>query len=352
MTLPLTIGILEGEGVGPELIQIALRILSVLEQGLKYHFQLQYGGMIGKEAKTKTGKALTPEVTQFCQDLFAQKMPILSGPGGDRFVYDLRKEFDLFYKILPIKEIGISGRMKLEFTQNVDMLLLRENAAGVYQGTWSETLCPSHGRWAEHSFHYSEKEVTRFLNVAIQIASKRKGELTVVLKDTGIPSISELWKDCTKTIAENAGVKYSFMNIDYAAYYLLQHAQKLDLIATPNLFGDILGDLGAVLLGSRGLSCSGNFSANGAAVYQTNHGCAFDLVGTDRANPIGQIQSLAMLLQESFGLLKEAGWIEQAIKNTLNLGWRTDDLMASGCKLAKTNEMGDLIAEELRKLIC
>ena len=103
-----------------------------------------------------------------------------------------------------------------------------------------------------------------------------------------MPAISEIWRDCAVAAARAAGVECSFANVDLAAYLLIQHAHNLDVIVAPNLFGDVLADLGAVLLGSRGLSYSGNFSSRGAAVYQTNHGAALDLAGTDRANPMGQ----------------------------------------------------------------
>jgi 3-isopropylmalate dehydrogenase len=133
--------------------------------------------------------------------------------------------------------------------------------------------------------------------------------------------------------------------VDYEAYRLIQHARDLDLIVTSNLFGDILCDLGAVLLGSRGLSFSGNFSGDGAAVYQTNHGAAYDLAGTDQANPVGQIFSLSMLLRESFGLSAAAGLIEAAVAYVWQRGWRTADLASPGSPVIGTCEMADRVAD-------
>ncbi len=145
-------------------------------------------------------------------------------------------------------------------------------------------------------------------------------------------------------------MRATFPDVDLIAYRLIQEPRSFDVIAAPNLFGDILADLGAVLLGSRGLSFSGNFSEDGAAVYQTNHGSALDLAGLGRANPIGQIASLAMLLRESFGRMREAAWIEAAIGDVLRLGFRTFDILEEGTTLVGTAEMGERIASAVQRL--
>ena len=148
----------------------------------------------------------------------------------------------------------------------------------------------------------------------------------------------------------NNGVGYSVLNIDLMAYRLLQEPKGFDVVVTPNLFGDILADLGAVLLGSRGLSYSGNFSGSGAAVYQTNHGAGYDLVGKNEANPVGQVFSLAMLLRESFGLVQEPLLMEEAVAEVWRQGWRTPDLTENGCRIIGTEEMGARIADALVRL--
>src|SRR5262249_12351769 len=139
----------------------------------------------------------------------------------------------------------------------------------------------------------------------------------------------------------------SFMNFDHAAYSLIQHGQEFDVIVAPNLAGDVIGDVGAVLMGSRALPCSGNFSQTGAAVYQTTHGTGYDLVGKNRANPAAQILSLCMLLKESFGLIKEAQLIEDVLREVWRQGWRTFDLMEPGYRQIGTVEMGERVAETL-----
>ncbi|HET6465607.1 MAG TPA: isocitrate/isopropylmalate family dehydrogenase [Nitrospiria bacterium] len=347
---PHLLGVLEGEGSGPEIIRATLQVLSALESSIPRKFDIRFGGEIGIPSELRHGKALCDDVINFCRDIFRQGGAVLAGPGGGRFVYDLRKQFDLFCKFSPLKvydELSNAGRMKPEFTRHADLLLVRENVSGIYQGQWKELSLSDDGKKAEQSFHYTEKDVRRILRVAAGIAQHRRGEMTVTVKDAGIPIISQLWRDCTIEIASEAGVKYSFVNIDYAVYQLLQHAQDLDLIVSPNLFGDILADVGGILVGSRGITYSGNFSSTGAAVYQTNHGAAHDLKNTNTANPVGQIFSLAMLLRESFGLAQEARVIEDAVSAVWREGWRTADLTESGCRVAGTREIGERIAEKV-----
>jgi 3-isopropylmalate dehydrogenase len=316
-------------------------------------FDLRFGGLIGTEAESRCGQPLSGEVVEFCAEIFSAGGAILAGPGGGRFVYDLRKKFDLFCKLSPLRvSEGLvnAARMKPECIGDVDILLIRENVEGLYQGEWRETVTENEGRRAEQTFFYTEKRVRRIMEVAARIARLRRGEMTIVIKDGGVPSISRLWRDCAAEAAMNNGVGYSVLNIDLMAYRLLQEPKGFDVVVTPNLFGDILADLGAVLLGSRGLSYSGNFSGSGAAVYQTNHGAGYDLVGKNEANPVGQVFSLAMLLRESFGLVQEPLLMEEAVAEVWRQGWRTPDLTENGCRIIGTEEMGARIADALVRL--
>lgn len=350
---PFVIGVLEGEGIGPDVISVCLRLLRILEETRDLKFTLHFGGAIGVQAKTHNGKPLPDDVIAFCRDVFSQGGAILNGPGGDRYVYDLRVQFDLFCKFSPLKvspALLNAGRMKPESIRDVDILLVRENVSGFYQGQWSQSVTESEGHQAEQSCIYTERQVCRIVQVAANLAKARRGHLSVIVKDGGVPTISKLWRDCAVEIAHKAGIEYSILNVDYAAYKLVQHAHDFDVMVAPNLFGDVLGDLGSVLLGSRGLSFSGNFAANGAAVYQTNHGSGYDLVGKDIANPVGQIHSLAMMLRESFALCDEANLLEDAVTHVWNQGWRTFDIAEAGCKTVGMSEMGDLIGQALIEL--
>lgn len=348
-----TVGVLPGEGIGPEVIGAALAVLAAVESSGDAGFEVRTGGPIGRDAELLSGRALTDEVAAFCEDVFACGGAVLAGPGGGRFVYDLRRRFDLFCKLSPLQPIEsllTAGRLKVRAVAGSDILIVRENVGGEYLGEWRETADPSEGRVCEHAFRYSERQVRRLLHVAATLAANRRGKLTVVVKDGGIPGVSALWRQVGREAATGARVEVDFLDIDHAAYRLVQEPLSFDVIAASNLFGDVLADLGAVLLASRGLSFSGNFSENGAAVYQTNHGSALDLAGQGRANPIGQIASLGMMLRESFGLAQEAAWIDAAIAEVLRLGFRTFDIAEEATTLVGTAEMGDRIASAVRRL--
>jgi 3-isopropylmalate dehydrogenase len=349
----LRIGVLPGEGVGPEVVSATLSVLSAIESCGFAAFEIETGGAIGREAELLSGRALTEEVARFCEDVFAGNGAILAGPGGGRFVYDLRRRFDLFCKISPLRPVDSSfpaRRLKSSPGGEADILIVRENVGGEYQGEWSESTEEREGRVCEHTFRYTEREVRRILEVAAALASARRGRLAVAVKDSGIPGISALWREIGTEVASAAGVAVTFPDIDLAAYRLLQEPESFDVLAASNLFGDVLADLGAVLLGSRGLSFSGNFSEEGAAVYQTNHGSALDIAGQGRANPIGQIASLAMLLRESFGLVREAEWIGAGVREVLGEGYRTFDIAEEGCTLVGAEEMGRRIASAVERL--
>jgi 3-isopropylmalate dehydrogenase len=345
------IGVLPGEGVGPEVIAAALAVLSAAEEGGS-RFAVRTGGPIGRDAEVLSGRSLTEEVSGFCEEVFGAGGAVLCGPGGSRFVYDLRRRFDLFCKLSPLRPFPAlhdAGRLKGSSVDGADILIVRENTGGEYLGEWDEILDPKRGRFCRHSFHYAEEHVRRLVSVAAELAASRRKKLTVVIKDGGLPTVSALWRDLGREAAAASDVELRVLDIDLTAYLLIQEPLQFDVIAASNLFGDVLADLGAVLLASRGMSFSGNFSEAGASVYQTNHGSALDLAGRGRANPIGQISSLALMLRESFGLHREAGWIDEAIGEVLGQGFRTFDVAAPGAVVVGTEEMGRRIAERVAK---
>jgi 3-isopropylmalate dehydrogenase len=341
------IGVLPGEGIGPEVIAAALIVLRAVESAGGARFDLRFGGAIGLEAERAGGQWLSPEVHDFCRAVFDAGGAVLTGPGGGRFVYDLRRRLDLFCKLNPIvipPELAAVGRLRPDHVEGTDILVVRDNAEGIYQGEWHETRSPGGERTAHHRFAYREQNVERILRVAFRLAQQRQGHLTVVTKPAGLPAVSRLWHDCAARIGGEGEVTWRILEIDYAAYALLQHPQQFDVIVTSNLFGDILSDLGGVLLGSRGLCFGGSFAADGAAVYQTNHGAARDLAGTDQANPAGQIFSLAMLLRESFGLLAEAESIERAVADVWRSGCWTADLARDSVRVLGTQDFARHVA--------
>ena len=343
------IGILEGTGIGPTIVGAALEVLKSVEQVLGLRFEVRHGGLIGEDAIKEHGQWLPEETVEFCADVFRGGGAILNGPGGGRYVYDLRRRFDLFCKFVPVRptpELALAGKLNPQHLKGVDMLIIRDNTGGVYQGQWGDRAT-SAGRVAEHSFSYSEVEVHRIVEVAARAARQRRGDLHVIIKDGGVPAVSELWRDVATAIARRQGITAHLMNIDLAAYELIQNPTRFDVIVCPNLFGDIIADIAGVLVSSRGVTFSGNFDTHGHGVYQTNHGCAHDLAGADIANPGGQIYSLAMMLRESFSMPAAATLIENSLATVWRQGWRTADIAEPDSKILGTKALATKVAEQV-----
>ena len=342
-------GTLKGEGIGAEVIAAASRVARATSERFGFKLQVETGGIIGLESKKLQETELSPAVIDFCSEVFAEGGAILSGPGGGRYVYDLRRQFQLYYKVNPLNsfpELAGVSRLKSAAGAPVDILLLRENLEGLYQGR--TTPMPGEPcRALAHTFHCTEANVRLLLERACHFALERSRHVTVIVKRGALPEISALWEDCAKEVMNQRDVLYDLMDIDFAAYQLLQTPGDFDVIASPNCFGDILADLGGHFFGSRGLTYGASYSSEGFGVYQTNHGCAYDLAGKNKANPVGQIFSLAMLLRESFQLPEAADAIIHAVRSVWAQGWRTADLMERGVRLIGTEAFADKITEAL-----
>ncbi len=335
---------LPGEGVGPEVIDAALDVVRAASEAGAHEVSVEFGGPIGRDAERELGTALPDEVVRFCYGVFERGGAILNGPGGGRYVYDLRRRLDLFLKISPIEirnGLRDASPLRPEVLEGVDLLVVRDNIGGVYQGE-ADVFGTDGDRAVRHSFSYAKRGVRRFLAAAARVAASRRGELTVITKEAGAPELDGLWRECAIEATEAHGVACSFVDVDLMAYQLVCRPHQFDVVAGPNLYGDVLGDVAAVLVGSRAMSFSGSFTPRGDAVYQTNHGAAYDIAGTDRANPAGQILSAAMLLRESLGLEREAEAIEEGLARVWSEGWRTAD--AGGGRTVGTREMGALVA--------
>lgn len=339
------IGVLSGEGVGPEVVGAACGVLDEVLARTRCKLSLRFGGKIGLPAQEEGGVPLSDEVAAFCASVFDDAGAILCGPGGGRFVYDLRARFELYCKFTPVRHcaaIDDAAILRPERLRGTDMVVVRENAGGVYFGRSEMRLGDE--RKAMLHCDYSDAEVRRILRPALALAGQRRGRLALAVKPHGIPAISALWRDNLEEMAAGSGVAWQVLEIDNAAYQLIANPCAFDVVVAPNLFGDVLSDAAALLLGSRGMSFSGNFGPQRRAVYQTGHGAAHDLAGRDSANPVGQIFSLAMLLRESFGWRREAATIEAAIATVLGEGWRTPDIAAPGSRIVGTRQLAERIA--------
>jgi 3-isopropylmalate dehydrogenase len=343
------VGILRGEGSGPELIDAACDVLDAVAETCGIDFRVKTGGNIAWRSTECTGGYLSDAVAEFCRTVFADGGAIMAGATGGRFVYEMRRRFNLYYKLNPLRsyqELRDVCRIKLP-AKPLDILVVRENLQDIYQGHSAEGNSED-GREVFHTFVHKEKQVRAVLEVATAAALRRRKLLAVIGKNSGLPAIHSLWRGCALELAEASGVEVSVLDIDYAVYKLLQEPESFDVIAAPNCFGDILSDLGGVLAGSRGLTFGASYTADGAAVYQTNHGAAYDRAGMDTANPVGQIFSLAMMLRETFGLPWAASLIEDSVRALWRARWRTADLAESGCRMTGTRQFAQLVAREIQ----
>ncbi|HKH41643.1 MAG TPA: isocitrate/isopropylmalate family dehydrogenase [Solirubrobacterales bacterium] len=345
------IGALRGEGIGTEVVGAALEVLRRLEDSGGRPVTVELGGPIGKQAERETGAVLPEDVLRFCEDVLRRGGAILTGPGGGRYVYELRRRLGLFMKVSPIdSNLGLAAASPLrpESLLGVNMLMVRENLGGIYQGSSTAAPAGDGGSLVEHRFSYRESDVRRFLSAAARLAASRRGELVVVVKQAGLPGFADLWRGVAQEVCGEPGVETSFVDIDLMAYRVVERPHTFDVVAASNLFGDILGDLAAVLLGSRALSFGASYDERGAGVYQTNHGGAHDIAGAGRANPAGQILSLAALLRESLGLGREAWALEEGVRIVLREGGTTDDLGGGLGTEEMAGRVGSAAAQALR----
>jgi 3-isopropylmalate dehydrogenase len=330
------VGVVPGEGIGPEVVDAAVSVLDAVTRRSGLRLDVRRGAS-GHDIE---------ECVDFCRSIFAAGGAVLCGPMGGRFVYDLRAAFDLYCKLVPLRPLPALADVSIvrrERLTGVDVVIVRENVGGLYFGESGRRLG---GRVAYQYVSYSADQVVRIIEVAARLARQRRGQLSVVVKTGGVPEISALWREAAQTVASTHAVDLEVIEADNASFQLVAAPSRFDVVVAPNLFGDLLADAATVLLGSRGMSFSANFGPEGRAVYQTGHGAAHDLAGTQRANPVAQILSAAMLLRESLALVREAARIETAVENVLAAGVRTPDIAGPGSRVVGTRELADCIARE------
>lgn len=330
------IGVLPGEGCGPELTEHALTMLRAASPPVMP--EIEVGGMIGKQALQATGAALPDDAVRFCRGIFDRGGAILAGAAGERFVYNARRAFKLSAKVNPVRsfeELADCGRWRPAH-EPVDLLVVRENLGGLYQGHVHEG--ESDQETITIAFPTEYAEISHVTSLAAQLAASRSGRMAVVTKEAGLPELHRAWIERAREASSAHGAELQILDIDVAAYMLLREPESFDVIVSSNCFGDILSDLGGHIMGSRGNTFGASFSRDGAAIYQTNHGCAADLEGIDRVNPAGQIFSLAMLVRERFGWDDVADSLVGAVRSTWRSGIVTADLEFPGSKVVGTQE--------------
>jgi 3-isopropylmalate dehydrogenase len=340
---PFVLGVLPGEGIGPEVVGAALTVLDAVVDAHGIEIDVRTAGEL--DPPGPYGAELGETIDAFFARTFAASGPVLCGAVGGRFVYQLRERFDLFCKLVPVRPSASlldASIVRPERLAGTDVLLVRENIGGLYLGEFGRTEA---GRVAYQHVTYTAEQVDRIIDVAVRAAAQRRHRLAVITKGGGIPEISALWRERAAIVTEGRGVAVEEVEVDNACFQLVADPQRFDVVVAPNLLGDVVADAATLVLGSRGMSFSANFGVDGLAVYQTGHGAAYDLAGRDRANPVAQILTLAMLLRESFGLAAAAEAVEDAVEQVLTSGRRTADIAGPSSTVVGTRALAADIAE-------
>jgi 3-isopropylmalate dehydrogenase len=351
--------LLPGDGIGPEVVAEAVRVLSAVavrgDHNLKFTERLMGGCSIDRY-----GVALTDEVLADCRASDAVLLGAVGGPKWDdpqgkvrpeQGLLALRKGLEVFANLRPVKVrsplIDVSP-LKRDRIEGVDILVVRELTGGLYFSQPKERgITPEGHERAVDTLEYYDYEVRRVAEVAFRLAGQRRRKVTSVDKANILES-SRLWRQVMiKMAADYPGITLEHMLVDTATMRLLVGPKDLDVIVTDNMFGDILTDEASVLAGSMGMLPSASLGTSGPGLYEPIHGTAPDIAGKGIANPIGAILSGAMLLQYSLGLPAEADAIERAVDRALEKGFRTADLLTAGEHPISTKEMTERVLQEL-----
>ena len=348
------IAVIEGDGIGPDIIEQALLVLNKI--GEKHGHTFTYEKVLaGGCSIDKHGTPLTDEALNICKNSDSVLLGAVGGPKWDDLPVSKRPEkgllrlrggLGLFANLRPAllyKQLKNACPLKPEIIgDGLDLLVVRELTGGIYFGQKGEDDTSAYD-----TMQYSVPEIRRVAKVAFESAMKRNKKLTSVDKANVLAS-SRLWRQTVQEMAKDyPEVALNHMYVDNAAMQLVRNPGQFDVILTGNLFGDILSDESSMITGSIGMLPSASLGETKTGMYEPIHGSAPDIAGQDIANPIATIESVAMMLRYSFGLEKEAGEIEKAVDTVLEAGYRTPDIMSEGKTKVGTRKMGALILEHL-----
>jgi 3-isopropylmalate dehydrogenase len=352
------IAVLPGDGIGPEIVGEAVKVLMAVGKKHKICFETKEA-LIGGASIDKYGIPLTEETLKLTSSRDAVLLGAVGGPKWegldysirpDRALLALRKELGLFANLRPAKIYPVladASTLKKEIIEDVDIMVIRELTGGLYFGTPKgvEKL-PDGTERGINTMIYTTSEIERIAKVAFDVARKRRKKVTSVDK-ANVLETTELWRRVvTRVHKDYQDVELNHMYVDNCAMQLVRNPKQFDVIVTENTFGDILSDEAAMLTGSIGMLPSASLGGK-VGMYEPIHGSAPDIAGQDKANPIATILSVAMMLRFSFDLTKEADDIERAVEGVLNKGYRTADIYQSGKKLTGCKEMGEVVVNEL-----
>jgi 3-isopropylmalate dehydrogenase len=363
--LKFKLAILPGDGVGPDVLAEGIKVLEVVGKKFGHDFELTRG-LIGGVAIAAEGTALSNETLSMCKS----KDAVLFGAVGDpRYdaptakihpedgILAIRKGLGLFANVRPVKlysQLVNSTPLKPEVVRGTDFIVIRELTGGLYFGRPKRQWTTSRGRRAVDSMSYSEQEIERIVRVGFELAQKRRKKLISVDKANVLQS-SRLWRQVASEVAADyPDVQLENMLVDTCSMRFIHSPTYFDVVVMENTFGDILTDEASTLTGSMGMMPSASIAgipAPGSRVmglYEPIHGSAPKYTGQNKVNPIATILSVAMMFRYSLSLDKEAQFIENAVNDILNEGYRTYDIMADGCTKVGTSEMGDAITKKIK----
>ncbi|MFQ4146884.1 3-isopropylmalate dehydrogenase [Chlorogloeopsis sp. ULAP02] len=355
------ITLLPGDGIGPEIIAVSVDVLKVIGKKFDIDFEFQEA-LIGGAAIDATGEPLPAATLDTCRNSDAVLLAAIGGYKWDSLPSHLRPEtgllglragLGLFANLRPAKilpQLIDASSLKPEVVEGVDIMVVRELTGGIYFGKPKGIFEAETGeKRGVNTMAYTESEIDRIGRVAFETARKRRGKLCSVDK-ANVLEVSQLWRDrITKLAAEYPDVEVTHMYVDNAAMQLLRAPKQFDTIVTGNLFGDILSDAAAMLTGSIGMLPSASLGASGAGVFEPVHGSAPDIAGQDKANPLAQVLSAAMMLRYSLNQPAAADFIEQGVLQVLESGVRTGDIMSPGMKLLGCQAMGKALIQVLEQ---
>lgn len=357
------IALIPGDGIGPDVVAEAVNVLNAVASkfGHKFNYETVTAGGC---AIDKFGKPLPQEELDKCLKSDAVLLGAVGGPKWDNLASELRPEkallglrggMKVFANLRPavmFRQLKDACPLKDEIVgDGLNILIVRELISGIYFG---DRGTAADGKSAWDTEKYTWSEIERIVRMGFEFAQKRQKRLCVVDK-ANILNSSQLWRKVTESVkGDYPDVTLSYLYIDNASMQMVRNPRQFDVIATSNMFGDILSDEASQITGSIGMLASASLGESGPGLYEPIHGSAPDIAGQDLANPLATILSAAMLLRYSFGLEKEAKAIEAAVEKVLDEGYRTGDIAGSerdavkaAGKLVGTKAMGQLVVERI-----
>ncbi|MBD1930492.1 MULTISPECIES: 3-isopropylmalate dehydrogenase [Cyanophyceae] len=355
------ITLLPGDGIGPEIMAVAVDVLKVVGKQLDLSFEFTEA-LLGGAAIDATSSPLPDETLSTCRNSDAVLLAAIGGYKWDNLprhqrpetgLLGLRAGLGLFANLRPAKilpQLVDASSLKREVVEGVDMMVVRELTGGIYFGQPRGVFETETGeKRGVNTMAYTEAEIDRIGRVAFETAQKRGGKLCSVDK-ANVLEVSQLWRDrITLLSKEYPDVELSHLYVDATAMELVRRPKQFDTIVTGNLFGDILSDAAAMLTGSIGMLPSASLGASGPGVFEPVHGSAPDIAGQDKANPLAQVLSAAMMLRYGLNQPVAADKIEQAVLQVLDKGDRTGDIMSEGMNLLGCRAMGDSLIQALEE---